>query len=154
MKCSYNFGPNAGQTFHAPRDQFIDILIKAGVLTLVEADKPGPHVANAESAAREWHTAPVWAVIKTPTGAYAIQCKFLSTVAVYDGEPEGAARFQVGPHVCPLDIADQYFRLKTLPVKNPEWLADQQNNAVEKMISQGGATRPSNGITYVGPGGK
>jgi hypothetical protein len=50
MKCSYNFGPNAGQQFHAPRDQFIDILIKAGVLELVEADKPRVATANAESA--------------------------------------------------------------------------------------------------------
>lgn len=38
MNVKYVFGPNAGQTCHVPRDQFIDILIKSGVLE-VAADE-------------------------------------------------------------------------------------------------------------------
>ena len=52
MKVQYVFGPNAGQQFHAPRDQFIDILIKSGVLELIE-DTPvrRGHMDNAASQA-------------------------------------------------------------------------------------------------------
>lgn len=150
MKCSFVFGPNAGQTFHAPRDQFIDILIRAGVIELIEADKPRPPVAaNAESASIANHTLPVWSVIQTRlSGDYAIQCDFLRGTYYFNGPVDAAKSFKVGPHTVPTEIWEQYFRLKNQPSEEVqrEAAAERQLHAQEDLMNRGGATQPGKTI--------
>jgi len=109
------------------------------------APRPGrPVAANAESASIANHDLPVWSVIKTPSGRYAIQCDYKRGQYFYDGSAEGAAAFKVGPHVVPLEIADRYFQLKQRPSDEAlmEAAQERQQNAAADIAFKGGATQP------------
>jgi hypothetical protein len=113
MNCKYVFGPNAGQTCHVPRDQFIDILIKSGVLELVSADEPRQPVAVPE---------PKWGIKKMPTsGAVAIQCDYLRETQYFIGKPEDAPAFRVGHFTPP----DEVVRAYALQYKSAAGLANE-----------------------------
>jgi hypothetical protein len=110
MKVQYVFGPNAGQQFHAPRDQFIDILIKSGVLELIE-DTPvrRGHMDNAASQAIVTQPVPVWGIFKAPlSGQPAIQCDYMRSVQYYTGKPENAHTFVVGKASPPAEVIQAY----------------------------------------------
>jgi hypothetical protein len=100
MNCKYVFGPNAGQTCHVPRDQFIDILIKSGVLEVVSAEERQPVVMLPQ---------PIWGIKKMPTsGAVAIQCDYLRETQYFIGKPEDAATFRVGHSTPPEEVLRAY----------------------------------------------
>ena len=61
MIIRYAFGPNAGSTAHVPRDQFVQILINAGVLELVEEPQfnVAPQPAPAASLVTQYFVGPI-----------------------------------------------------------------------------------------------
>ena len=100
MNCKYVFGPNAGQTCHVPRDQFIDILIKSGVLEVVSAEERQPVVMLPQ---------PTWGIKVMPTsGEVAIQCDYLRETRYFRGKPEDAASFKVGHSTPPEEVLRAY----------------------------------------------
>ncbi len=100
MNCKYVFGPNAGQTCHVPRDQFIDILIKSGVLEVVSTDEPRTVALPPQ---------PTWGIKVMPTsGEVAIQCDYLRETRYFRGKPEDAPTFKVGHSTPPEEVLRAY----------------------------------------------
>jgi hypothetical protein len=100
MNVKYVFGPNAGQTCHVPRDQFIDILIKSGVLEIA-ADEPVRQPVTVPT--------PRWSIFVGPTtGQPAIQCAHQRGVEYYSGKPENAHKFKVGNSTPPQEVIAAY----------------------------------------------
>jgi|HubBroStandDraft_5_1064220.scaffolds.fasta_scaffold56890_3 hypothetical protein len=102
MNCKYVFGPNAGQTCHVPRDQFIDILIKSGVLEIADDQTPRQPVTVPAPT-------PKWGIKKMPTsGEVVIQCDHLNTTMYYRGDPANAHTFKVGGFAPPDEVLHAY----------------------------------------------
>jgi hypothetical protein len=126
MNAKFVFGPNAGQNIHVPRDQFIDILIRAGVLELGEESAP---VRNAPTAAR-------FSVGTLPTtGKAVVKVSDGRTDLFFDGEPKDLPAFKfavAGGCYAPEEIQRQYAALW-----NPNSLDDQLESQAEALLQRG-----------------
>jgi hypothetical protein len=155
MLIEFNFGPHAGQSEHIPDTAVAALLVKAGVLKLVE-ETPQPktlHPANAVNTQIENHPQPLWTVRENAYGTPVISLKTgQGTELVYMGKPEDAqAHFQpkrtptfsrfagaanaleketVSGYEVPQDILAAYTRLYNRP--DPEALAEQRRNAGQR----------------------
>jgi len=73
-----------------------------------------PVAANAAGAVIANPQKPIWGIFTAPiSGNVSISCKYLRGEHWFDGPPERAAAFSVCGHMCPLEVVDEYRRLKT-----------------------------------------
>jgi hypothetical protein len=129
MNVKYVFGPNAGQTCHVPRDQFIDILIKSGVLE-VAADEVRQPVTIPQ---------PQWGIKVMPTtGEVSIQCDHMRTVMYFRGDPDNAHTFKVGGFEPPEEVVAAYraqYKTATGLANDLEVKAERQRAARDERFS-------------------
>jgi hypothetical protein len=122
MNVKYVFGPNAGQTAHVPRDQFIDILIKSGVLEVAADQPPRQTVAMIPQ--------PQWGIKIMPTsGEVVIQCDHMRSVMYFRGKPEDAPAFRVGGFAPPEEVLRAY----ALQYKSAAGLANEMEANYERQ---------------------
>jgi hypothetical protein len=135
MLIEFNFGPHAGQSEHIPDTAVATLLVKAGVLKLVE-ETPQPktlHPANAVNAQlSNVQTEHTWTAGLSAYGTPTIY--FLSanrrTELSYDGPPPGAVEnFKRSGFDLPAETLRDYTTLYNR--HDPEAQAERQRNAQE-----------------------
>lgn len=88
---------------------------------------------------------PKWGIFAAPmSGEVAISVEYQRSVLYYTGTPEKAAEFKVGTHTVPLEIAQEYIRLKAKgdPAHQLEWQQALREREESALVSAGGATWP------------
>jgi hypothetical protein len=130
MKIEYSFGPHAGETDHIPDNALAALLVKSGVLKVVE-DFPSTrplHPSNANNAAKSFHTEPKFFAGESKFGAPIIYLNIGSTQYMYGGAPEqAAAHFKQMGFDLPQDEARHYGQLYAV-WKNKEAQAELDQN--------------------------
>lgn len=126
MQVEYVFGPNAGKQTHVRLDSITDLLIKAGVLQVVDSE---PVVRNAPTAAR-------FTVGRLPTtGVAIVKVTDGRTELFFDGKPEALVGHKfalAGGVVVPEEVQRQYAAMY-----NPNSLDAQLEGQAEALLQRG-----------------
>jgi hypothetical protein len=136
MLIEFNFGPHAGQSEHIPDTAVAALLVKAGVLKLIQETAPNSgHPANAASAKflSSPEAAATWGAGLSPIGDPVITLKAHGgrTELFFTGKPEWATgHFIHAGFDLPKDILDNYTALYNRP--DPEALAEARRNAGQR----------------------
>jgi hypothetical protein len=131
MKIEYSFGPNAGQIDHIPQNQVTDLLVKSGVIKLLEEPAPKTvHVSNAVNTKIHNAAQPEWGVGRDVNGFALITLKAGRSEFSYNGAAENVAfHFRKAGFTCPAEIIERFVVLQRQPIAVAP--SDEDRNAKE-----------------------
>jgi hypothetical protein len=131
MKIEYSFGPHAGEVDHIPQNPLTDLLVKSGVLKLIQETAPkNNHPANAASAIIPNYPQPQWGVGRDVNGFALITLKAGRAEFNYNGSADGVAfHFRKAGFTCPGEIIERFVVLQRQPIAVAP--SDEDRNAKE-----------------------
>jgi hypothetical protein len=118
MKIEYSFGPHAGEVDHIPQNPLTDLLVKSGVLKLIQETAPKTiPVCNAVNTKIPNYATPQWEVCRDVNGFALITLKAGRSEFSYNGSAEGVAfHFRKAGFTCPTDIIERFVVLQRQPL--------------------------------------